>query len=145
MDRDAFALDVAEWVNAPPQDLRDYIGRVVVIETFQMLCPGCISHGLPQAQRIHQAFSHDEVAVLGLHTVFEHHDVMGPDALRVFISEYRLAFPIAIDRPVSGQSIPATMSRYQLQGTPSTLLLDRTGRLRHVFFGALDDLRLGDI
>ena len=37
-----------------------------MIEAFQMLCPGCVSHGLPQAQRIQHAFG-DAVAVLGLH------------------------------------------------------------------------------
>lgn len=32
-----------------------------------MLCPGCVSHGLPQAQRILSTFG-DDVVVLGLHT-----------------------------------------------------------------------------
>ncbi len=30
-----------------------------------------------------------------------------------------------------------------LKGTPSILLVDKLGRLRRHFFGALDDLRLG--
>jgi len=136
-------LDVAGWVNSEPVDLAALRGRVVVIEAFQMLCPACVSHGLPQAQRIHRTFDRREVVVLGLHTVFEHHDVMGPDALAAFVSEYKIRFPVAIDRPIEGRSIPATMGRYGLQGTPSTLLVDRSGRLRHVILGALDDLQLG--
>lgn len=135
-------LDVAAWVNSPPVDLGGLRGRVVLIETFQMLCPGCVTHGLPQAQRVHHAFDREQVVVLGLHTVFEHHDVMGPDALAVFLAEYRIEFPVAIDRH-DGDAIPATMARYQLQGTPSTLLVDRAGRLRHSSFGTLDDLTLG--
>jgi thiol-disulfide isomerase/thioredoxin len=136
-------LDVAGWINSPPVELTDLRGRVVLIEAFQMLCPGCVSHGLPQAQRVHRAFGRDDVVVLGLHTVFEHHDVMGPDALAAFVSEYRIGFPVAIDRPVEGRSLPATMARYGLRGTPTTLLVDRAGRLRHELFGALDDLTLG--
>lgn len=136
-------LDVECWVNSEPVDLTDVRGRVVVIEAFQMLCPGCVSHGIPQAKRIRQSFSEDDVTVLGLHTVFEHHDVMGAEALAAFLSEYRVTFPIAIDRPVEGRSIPSTMGRYQLQGTPSLLIIDRAGRLRHNFFGAVDDLPLG--
>lgn len=143
MDPDPMILDVAGWVNSEPVELGDLRGRVVLIEAFQMLCPGCISHGLPQAQRVHRTFDRSDVVVLGLHTVFEHHDVMGPDALAVFVSEYKLRFPIAIDRPVDGRSLPSTMERYGLQGTPSTLLLDRAGRLRHRVLGALDDLTLG--
>ena len=142
MDPDPLVLDVSEWVNSPPVDLADLRGKVVLIEAFQMLCPGCVSHGIPQAQRVQRAFDRDEVVVLGLHTVFEHHDVMGPDALRAFVSEYRITFPVGVDRP-SGRSIPTTMERYQLRGTPTSMLLDRAGLLRHSVLGSLDDLTLG--
>lgn len=143
MDQEPVTLDVETWVNSEPVDLADLRGRVVAIEAFQMLCPGCVSHGLPQARRIWQTFKRSDVVVLGLHTVFEHHEVMTPEALRVFLSEYRIPFPVAVDRPLPGRSIPATMGRYQLQGTPSLLLLDRHGRLRHVLFGASEDLTVG--
>jgi len=141
-DPDPFVLDVSGWVNSEPVDMADLRGRVVVIEAFQMLCPGCVSHGLPQATRVHQRTSRDDVVVLGLHSVFEHHDVMGPDALRVFLSEYRIPFPVAIDRP-TGSTFPATMDRYQLQGTPTILLVDRNGALRDIWLGAVDDVALG--
>lgn len=142
-DSGPFTLDVSDWVNSAPISSGSLLGRVVVIEAFQMLCPGCISHGLPLAQRIRRAFNPEEVVVLGLHTVFEHHAVMGREALEVFLSEYRIDFPVAIDRPVDGRAVPATMARYELMGTPSTLLIDRAGVLRHVFFGAADDLAVG--
>ena len=143
MDQEPVTLDVETWVNSDPIDMSELRGRVVVIEAFQMLCPGCVSHGLPQARRIWQTFKRSDVVVIGLHTVFEHHDVMGPEALRVFVSEYRISFPVAVDRPVEGRSIPSTMGRYQLQGTPSLMLIDRAGRLRHVLFGSSDDLVVG--
>lgn len=136
-------LDVSQWLNGPPVDLVELRGRVVLIETFQMLCPGCISRGLPQAVRVRRLFSPEQVAVLGLHTVFEHHDVMGPDALTVFLSEYGITFPVAIDRPSDRGPLPLTMERLGLQGTPSTLLVDRNGVLRRSYFGAIDDLALG--
>lgn len=136
-------MDVSHWVNSEPVDLDSLLGRVVVVEAFQMLCPGCVSHGLPQARKVSQIFDRSDVVVLGLHTVFEHHDVTGPDALAAFISEYRINFPVAVDQPVEGRSIPTTMGRYQLQGTPSVLLIDRAGRLRHVYFGAIEDMALG--
>lgn len=138
-----FELSVSEWANSDPIDIASLRGRVVVVETFQMLCPGCVSHGLPQAQRVQRTFAGLDVTVLGLHTVFEHHDVTGVDALRAFIHEYRLGFPIAVDRASNDGPIPVTMARYQLQGTPSTLLIDRAGRLRLSMFGAADDLVLG--
>ena len=143
MDTERFELDASSWVNSEPINLEDLLGTVVLIEAFQMLCPGCVSHGIPQAAKVHRTFKRSDVVVIGLHTVFEHHDVMGPDALRAFVSEYRIPFPVAVDRPVAGRSIPSTMGRYQLQGTPTALILDRSGRLRHMFLGAIDDLALG--
>lgn len=136
-------FDVSGWVNGVPTTLADLRGRVVLLEAFQMLCPGCVRDGLPLAQRVRRAFSPDEVAVIGLHTVFEHHDVMGPEALAAFVSEYRWEFPVAIDRHAGDDPVPATMRAYGLQGTPSTVLIDRDGRIRLSAFGAVDELQLG--
>lgn len=136
-------LSVDEWLNSEPLTLDSLRGKVVVLEAFQMLCPACVTHSLPQAQRVRRAYSSDDVAVIGLHTVFEHHDVMGPDALRTFLSEFRITFPVGIDRHDPGDRIPATMREYALQGTPSTILVDRDGRVRSSSFGTLEDLALG--
>ena len=46
-------LAVSRWFNTDENPtLAGLRGEVVVIEAFQMLCPGCVSHGIPQAQRI---------------------------------------------------------------------------------------------
>ncbi len=137
-------LMTSHWLNTEqPLTLRDLRGKVVAIEAFQMLCPGCVSHGLPQARRIADTFSPDDVAVIGLHCVFEHHDVQGRrEALEAFLHEYRIGFPIAMDAP-SGRDVPKTMAAYELRGTPTLLLIDRKGRLRKKAFGSVDDLALG--
>ncbi|HYD55787.1 MAG TPA: redoxin family protein [Burkholderiales bacterium] len=136
-------IEAADWLNTPkPLSLKDLRGRVVVVEAFQMLCPGCVQHGLPQAQRIAGAFRPGDLQVIGLHTVFEHHAVQGTrEALEVFLHEYRIRFPVAIDRP--GEPLPATMAKYGMQGTPTLLLIDRAGRLRAQHLGAVPDLQLG--
>lgn len=84
-----------------------------------------------------------EVQVIGLHTVFEHHHAMTPEALKVFMHEYRITFPVAVDRHEDGEHTPVTMRTYGLQGTPSTVLIDKAGRLRWTSFGAVEDLALG--
>ncbi len=139
------ALTTSHWFNTPtPISLNDLKGKVVVIEAFQMLCPGCVSHGLPQATRVRQTFAEDDVAVLGLHTVFEHNEAQGSkEALEAFLHEYKITFPVGIDSRSSDQRLPQTMSAYQLQGTPSLILIDRHGRYREQFFGAVPDLALG--
>lgn len=132
-----------EWFNtSEPLTLAALRGRVVMVCAFQMLCPGCVSQGLPQAQRVAGLFQPSEVAVIGLHSVFEHHDAMGPNALRAFLHEYRIGFPVGVDEP-DGVSLPHTMRTYEFGGTPTTLLIDRSGLLRRQVLGHIPDLQLG--
>ena len=118
---------------------------MVVIHAFQMLCPGCVYHGLPQATAIHKNFSREEVQVIGLHTVFEHHEVMSEAALAAFIQEYRITFPVAVDLPSAVPGTPKTMSRYAMQGTPTLIIIDRNGLLRLNYFGRMSDMKVGGI
>lgn len=138
------AWQVSQWFNTDrPLDLAPLRGRVVVLHAFQILCPGCVSHGVPQAERIHRLFASDGVAVVGLHTVFEHHEAMTPIALKAFLHEYRVTHPVGMDTAVAGDPIPATMRAYALEGTPSLILIDRAGHLRLKHFGRLEDLVVG--
>ena len=140
-------LQIKAWLNATaPVTLASLRGRVVLAVAFQMLCPGCVSEGLPQAQRARAMFAEEDLAVIGLHTVFEHHEAQGTEAaLKAFLHEYRIAFPVGIDEPDPALSIPKTMQTYGMRGTPTTLLFDRRGRLRLHQFGHLDDMRLGAV
>ena len=135
---------ISHWLNTPlPITLEALRGRVVVMHAFQMLCPACVAHGLPQAMRIREVFPEDAVCVVGVHTVFEHHAVMNFEALKAFVQEYRLNFPIGIDEPGGQSAVPLTMQAYGLQGTPSLVLIDKGGRMRLNHFGRVDDLVVG--
>jgi hypothetical protein len=128
------------WFNTPaPLTLAELRGRVVFVCAFQMLCPGCVSHGLPQAQRVAEIFHPQDVAVVGLHTVFEHHAAMTPTSLEAFLHEYRIGFPVGVDEP-DGDGPPLTMRAYAMR---TTLLIDRDGRLHRQTLGHLPDLQLG--
>lgn len=136
-------IQVSQWFNAAQDlSLHKLRGKVVVIEAFQMLCPGCVTHGLPQAQALHQAFPDDRVAVIGLHSVFEHHAAMTPVSLEAFLHEYRISFPVGVDAAGKG-ALPQTMAAYEMQGTPTLVLIDKKGRRRAQYFGQVPDLRLG--
>ncbi|MBS0302829.1 MAG: redoxin domain-containing protein, partial [Proteobacteria bacterium] len=105
--------DVAQWFNAEqPLELAGLRGRVVVLHAFQMLCPACVRLATPQAQQVHEQFGGQGLTVVGLHTVFEHHEAMQPVSLAAYIHENRLRFPIAVDRPDGHGGIPATMRAY---------------------------------
>lgn len=141
---EALPLDVAQWFNSnTPISLSDLRGKVVVIEAFQMLCPGCILHGIPQAQRIRTTFSHDDVIVLGLHTVFEHHAAMEPVSLAAFLHEFNITFPVGVDTPGNDAATPKTMRSWGQRGTPTLWLVDKAGRLRAEHFGQSADMKVG--
>lgn len=139
-------LDVSEWLNTPePLSLDELKGKVVVLHAFQMLCPGCVTSGVPQASAMHELYTNDDLQVVGLHTVFENHAVMSPDALRVFLKEYRVTFPVAVDKAPDTGAIPMTMGKYQMRGTPTLVVLDKLGRMRLHHFGQISDMQIGSI
>ncbi|WP_323845456.1 redoxin family protein [Microbulbifer magnicolonia] len=134
----------SSWLNtAGPLALRDLRGKVVLLHAFQMLCPGCVLQGTPQAAAAAECFAGEPFQVIGLHTVFEHHAVMNLLALQVFVREFRLEFPIAVDQRAEDSPVPVTMQALGLQGTPSLVLIDKNGLLRFSHFGRLSDMQLG--
>jgi peroxiredoxin len=137
-------IAVSRWFNTKePLSLEKLRGRPVLLHAFQMLCPGCVAHGTPQAQRAFEMFKNTDLAVIGLHTVFEHHAAMTPVSLEAFIHEYRLRFPIGVDEAGRNGPIPVTMERFQMRGTPTTILIGRSGEILHHGFGQEGDMALG--
>ncbi|MDA0680969.1 MAG: redoxin domain-containing protein [Proteobacteria bacterium] len=137
--------ETSTWLNTSSSlALEELRGRVILLHAFQMLCPGCVSRAIPQAQRAVELFENEPLTVVGLHTVFEHHDAMQELSLRAFLHEYRVRYPVGIDKPGQhGEPIPRTMHAYRMRGTPTTILIDSQGYIRQSVFGAYDDLRLG--
>lgn len=142
--RQAPELDVIDWFNVEsPLTLADLRGRVVMLHAFQMLCPACVLSGTPLAQRVHERHAGADLAVIGLHTVFEHHDAMTSVSLSAYLHEFRITMPVAVDRNPTPRGIPSTMQTYRMQGTPTHVLIDRSGTVRHHLFGSPDELDLG--
>jgi peroxiredoxin len=144
-DRPAPEWVIQQWFNVETSlTLAALRRRVIVAGAFQMLCPGCVSELIPQLRRAYALFKGAEVSVLGLHTVFEHHDAMSPVSLKAFLHENRITFPVAVDQPQMPKApVPTTMELYAIQGTPTLLLIDRRGNLRRQIFGHVPDLQLG--
>lgn len=138
-------LRVERWFNtAEPITLAALRGKIVVLHAFQMLCPGCVAHAIPQAKRIYELVPRTaDLVVLGLHTVFEHHAAMTPVALEAFLHEYHVKFPVGVDQPSADSAMPITMAAYAMRGTPSTIIVNREGRIVRHSFGIEDDLSLG--
>ncbi len=44
---------VSEWVQGAPTNFEQERGRIVLLEVFQVNCPGCFLYAIPEAIDIH--------------------------------------------------------------------------------------------
>jgi len=114
-------LSVSDWVQGEPVNFDQLSGRVVLVEVFQVNCPGCFLYALPQAIHLHQHYAEQGLSVLGVATAFEDFDknnlnnlvrlaekgeVVGETLLALSQRDelidgrlpYRIPFPLAMDR-----------------------------------------------
>lgn len=127
-------LKVSEWVQGGPVQLKDLLGDVVVIEVFQVNCPGCFIYGLPEAIDVFHKYDDKGVKVLGLATAFEDYDKNNIENLKLLLTKYetvgdtyltlkqqtnilngntlsyKIPFPVAMDLIVK-ESFPVQESR----------------------------------
>lgn len=137
-------LAVSEWFNTlEPITLAGLRGRPVFLHAFQALCPGCVSDAVPQLHKLEQVFGTTDLAIVGIHTVFEHHAAMTPVTLKAFLHEYRIKSPVGVDLADESSNIPVTMQRFTLRGTPSSVLIGRDGKIINQTFGVEADMVLG--
>lgn len=132
------------WLNVErAPTLEELRGRVVVLLAFQMMCPACILHALPQVARIQAAFEPNEVVVMGVHALFEHDEPTRTRALSTFLYEYGVDMPVAVDMAELDGRKPTLTEAYGFAGTPSMVLIDREGMLRAHVLGRPSDLLVG--
>jgi hypothetical protein len=80
-------LQVDTWVQGDPVTLAELQGKIVLVEVFQVNCPGCFLHALPEVIRLHELFDKDEFTVIGLATAFEDFDWNTLDNLKRLIEK----------------------------------------------------------
>lgn len=193
-------LQLSEWVQGMPTNFDQEKDHIVLVEVFQVNCPGCFMYGIPEAINIYNKYKDDGVRVLGVATAFEDFDKNTLDNLKMLVEtgevvgdtlqslgqygqldgnklRYKIPFPLAMDSLVktngeisqdkimsfiypqipdfdsqpeaykeqiiqrvkdymkSKEYSAETFETYALNGTPSTILVDRKGILRDVAFG----------
>lgn len=137
--RPAPAWEVSEWINSKGAKLADLKGKVVVIEFFQLWCPGCNQFSIPLIKKWHKEFARPirdgRMHIVSIHTVFEGFGYQTPERLRRFVKRKEIRHPVGIDRHVAGQHVPATMRRYGTSGTPEMAIVDKNGMIRFQHFG----------
>lgn len=67
-------LSVSRWVQGLPTNLDQEKDRIVVVEVFQVNCPGCFMYAMPEAIDVYNRYGSEGVRVLGVATAFEDFD-----------------------------------------------------------------------
>lgn len=116
-------LQVSEWVQGKPTNVDREKDRVVLVEVFQVNCPGCFLYGIPGAIDIYNRYADDGVRVFGMATAFEDYDKNTLDNLKMLAEtgrvvgetkaalsqygqldhdrlRYKIPFPLAMDNVV---------------------------------------------
>lgn len=197
----AIDLDIEEWLGGPPTNISNELGKPILIKVFQVNCPGCFTHGIPETLEVRTKYSDSPLLIWGLATAFEDFHLNTFENLKRLIDsgevvgdthealsaqgmlnnnrlDYSIPFPVAWDKVAPYQSTDyladahgfikrdfpqfdsfpqknqklilnqvmnylknkkfeaKTFEAYQLQGTPSTLLIDKNGVLRGKWFGS---------
>lgn len=193
-------LKVSKWVQGIPTNIDKEKDRIVLVEVFQVNCPGCFLYGIPEAINLYKKYQGDGVTVLGIATAFEDFDKNTLENLELLLKTgevigdtkeglsqhgklddnklpYKIPFPVAMDSLIketgnitkermlnfiykqtpnfdsqpedyknqifervkqylqSKEYTAETFEGYSLNGTPSTILVDRKGVLRDISFG----------
>lgn len=83
-------LILSNWVQGAPTNIDQLRGNVVVVEVFQVNCPGCFLYGLPQAVSLYEKFKDKKVKVIGVATAFEDYDKNTLENLKLLVTEGRV-------------------------------------------------------
>ena len=198
-------LKLGKWVQGMDTNLDKEGDNVKLVEVFQVNCPGCFMHSIPEIINIYNKYKGDGLSVMGVATAFEDYDKNTLENLEMLLTtgevvgdtkqalsqygqlndgklQFKIPYPVAMDSLVKeggepsmekmtafiNQQIPnfesqpddyknqiyarvkeyykskeftaETFEMYSLQGTPSTILVDRKGILRDVSFGSTTNL-----
>ena len=198
-------LKLGKWVQGMDTNFDKEGDNVKLVEVFQVNCPGCFMHSIPEIINIYNKYKGDGLSVMGVATAFEDYDKNTLENLEMLLStgevvgdtkqaltqygqlndgklQFKIPYPVAMDSLVKeggepsmekmtafiNQQIPnfesqpddyknqiyarvkeyykskeftaETFEMYSLQGTPSTILVDRKGILRDISFGSTANL-----
>ena len=118
-------LQVDEWIHGSPTSLAALRGKVVLLDFFQILCPGC-HQAHPMIVDLQKRYGARGLQVVGVASAFELREHQSPRAIRRYVQGLGdFNYPVSLD-----EDRIQTFRRYRAGGTPWAVLVDRSGRIR---------------
>ena len=114
---------------------QDYTGKVLVVDLWATWCPPC-RKGIPDFIKLQQDHGRSGVAVLGISMDAPDTPDEVADTVRSFVKTNKVNYDIALgDATIAGQ-LPGKMA------LPTTLFIDRDGRVRYIARGFHDHTKV---
>lgn len=122
-------LTIAQWVDGKSRNLEDLKGQVVVLDFWGLWCGPCRS-SVPRLKEIQQSFQNQPVTFICVHTAERDSAELAP-RIAEFQKSNDWQYVAAID---AGRMIEdsVTTHDYGIRGFPTTVIIDRTGRIAYV-------------
>lgn len=102
--------------------LNDFRGQVVLINFWATWCAPCRKE-MPFLEQIYQRYERLGVTLLGVNVED------GPEGAKAFLKETPVTFPVLFDMD------KAVSDLYGVEAMPTTILVDRQGKVRFVHYG----------
>jgi thiol-disulfide isomerase/thioredoxin len=115
---DLFTLDGA------PVSLSDHRGSVVLVNLWATWCPPCRQE-MPTLQAFYEKYKSDGFVLIAI----DQEETRG--VVKPFVDEFKLTFPIWLDKNYLAQKEFKTMS------LPSSYVVDRDGQVRLMWIGSI--------
>lgn len=114
-----------EDMNGNKHDLKDYRGRVVVVNFWATWCPPCREE-MPSMEKAWEKLQKNNIAMLAIN--------VGEDAdtIFTFTADYPVTFPLLMDRDSS------VIKAWPVRGLPTTFVIDKQGRIVYRVIGGRD-------
>ncbi|TXK19928.1 TlpA family protein disulfide reductase [Homoserinibacter sp. GY 40078] len=109
----------------------ELVGRVVVVNFWYASCPPCREEA-PDLEKLHQQFSDDDVTLLGVNVSDDAGTALA------FAEEHGVTYPSIIDVADNGVQLAFAGGAYAPNSVPTTLILDREGRVAARYSGLID-------
>ncbi|WP_375385014.1 TlpA family protein disulfide reductase [uncultured Microbacterium sp.] len=109
----------------------DYVGDVLVVNFWYAACGPCRAEA-PQLEKAYASFAGKPVSFLGVNTSD------APETAAAFASDYGITYPSLI-AATDGAIKLAFADATSLNATPTTLVIDKQGRVAARVIGQLDD------
>lgn len=134
-DREDVVAIAGTTLDGRPLDLADLRGRIVVLNGWASWCAPCRDE-TPALVSLSESSDPADIVVVGLNVTDD------PESARAFVEEFGMPYP-SIEDPEG--ALLATIPGIPPASLPSTVVLDRDGRIAARIIGGTDAMELATI